>query len=194
MRTMDWSRVFSLLSHELRSPAAVIGGYARMLSGGRLSDDDRLQAYAQIERAASRVTSIGHQAADLARWLNPALDGSSLVELHALVTQALSRSAAPERVTTDDSIEQSALKIPAFDRGALTNAVAAAIDAVCREVTEDDVRMLARVDKDAGACDILVGPAEALASLGIPPRATARLSPRCPPSARASDSLSLFRQ
>lgn len=168
MTTMEWSRVFSLLSHELRSPAAVIGGYARMLSGGRLSDDDRLQAYAQIERAASRVTAIGQQAADLARWLSPSADGASPVELRALVTQALSRSASPERVVTDDSIEQSALKVSALDRGALTNAVSAAIDAVCREVADDgSVRMLARVDKDAGACDILVGPAETLAA-GLP--------------------------
>ena len=52
MSTMDWPRVFHLLAHELRSPAAVIGGYARMSSGGRLNEDDRLQAYAQIERAA----------------------------------------------------------------------------------------------------------------------------------------------
>lgn len=165
MSTMDWSRVFSLLAHELRSPAAVIGGYARMLGGGRLNEDDRLQAYAQMERAASRITSIGHQAADLGRWLNPAPDGASPIALHALVTQALSRSAAPERVKTDDSIEQSALRIPVLDRGALTNAVTTAIDAVCREVAEDDVRMLARVDKEAGSCDILVGPAEALTAL-----------------------------
>jgi K+-sensing histidine kinase KdpD len=166
MNIMDWSRVFSLLSHELRSPAAVIGGYARMLSGGRLSDDDRLQAYAQIERAAGRVTAIGHQAADLARWLDPVSDGASPIELRALVTQALSKTAAPERVSTDDSIEQSALKVSALDRGALANAVCAAIDAVCREVSDDeDVRLLARVDRDAGACDILVGPAEALAGL-----------------------------
>lgn len=166
MSTMDWPLVFSLLSHELRSPAAVIGGYARMLSGGRLSDADRQQAYAQIERAAGRLTSIGHQAADLARWLSPARDGASSIELRALVTQALARTATPERVTTDDSIEQSALKVSALDRGALTNAVSAVIDAVCREVTnQDGVRMLARVDKDAGACDILVGPAEALAGL-----------------------------
>jgi signal transduction histidine kinase len=165
MSIMDWSRVFSLLAHELRSPSAVIGGYARMLSGGRLNEDDRLQAYAQMERAAGRIASIGHQAADLARWLNPATDGASPIALHALVTQALSKSAAPERVKTDDSIEQSALKVSALDRGALTNAVAAAIDAVCREVTEEDVRMVARVDSGAGACDILVGPAEALTDL-----------------------------
>jgi signal transduction histidine kinase len=71
MSTMDWPRVFHLLAHELRSPAAVIGGYARMLSGGRLNEDDRLQAYAQIERAASRITAIGQQSSDLARWLRP---------------------------------------------------------------------------------------------------------------------------
>jgi K+-sensing histidine kinase KdpD len=170
MSTMDWSRVFSLLAHELRSPAAVIGGYARMLSGGRLNEDERLQAYAQVERAAGRITAIGQQSSDLARWLSPALDGAAPIELHALVTQARSQSAAPERVKTDDSIEQSALRISALDRGALTRAVTTAIDAVCREVAEEDVRMLARVDKDAGACDILVGPADALTGLDHAPR------------------------
>ncbi len=165
MTTMDWPRVFSLLAHELRSPAAVIGGYARMLSGGRLTDSDRVQAYTQIERAAARVTAIGHQAADLARWLQPTLDNQSVIELNALMTQALSRVAAPDRIIIDDSIDQSGLKISAFDRGALTDAVTAAIDAVCREVTDDEVRVLARVDRNAGACDILMGPAEALAGL-----------------------------
>ena len=165
MSTMDWPRVFSLLAHELRSPAAVIGGYSRMLSGGRLNEDERLQAYAQIERAASRIASIGQQSSDLARWLRPTLDGVTPIELRVLVTQARSQSAAPERVKTDDSIDQSGLRIPVFDRGAITKAVTTAIDAVCREVVEEDVRMHARVDKDAGACDILVGPADALTGL-----------------------------
>ena len=71
MGAMDWPRVCSLLAHELRSPSAVIAGYARMLGEGRLAGDDRAQAYAQIERAATRITAIGRQASDLARWLEP---------------------------------------------------------------------------------------------------------------------------
>jgi signal transduction histidine kinase len=153
MKNMDWPRVFSLLAHELRSPAAVIGGYARMLSEGRLAEDDRQQAYVQIERAARRVTVIGQQASDLGHWLTPAPDGASLIALPALVAQSVTLAAAPDRVVTDESIEKSALSIPALDRAALTQAVTAAIDAVSREVTDDDVRVAARVNADQHACD-----------------------------------------
>ena len=165
MKNMDWPRVFSLLAHELRSPAAVIGGYARMLSEGRLAEDDRQQAYAQIERAARRVTVIGQQASDLGHWLKPMPDGASPIALTALVAQSVTLAAAPDRVVTDESIEKSALSIPALDRTALTQALTAAIDAVSREVTDDDVRVAARVNADQHACDILIGPTAALAAL-----------------------------
>lgn len=165
MKNMDWPRVFSLLSHELRSPAAVIGGYARMLTEGRLADGDRQQAYAQIERAARRITSIGQQASDLSHWLRPSLEEAMPIEVSALVAQALARIAAPDRVVTDDSIETCALKVPALDRAALTNAMTAVIDAVCRETVEDDICIAARADQAGGACDILIGPADVVEAL-----------------------------
>jgi K+-sensing histidine kinase KdpD len=136
-----------------------------MLTEGRLAESDRAQAYAQIERAARRLTSIGQQASDLAHWLRPSLDGATPMDLSALVAQALTRVATPDRVVTHDSIETSALKIPAIDREALTSAMSAVIDAVCRETIDDDVCISARVDRDAGACDILIGPAEVVDGL-----------------------------
>jgi K+-sensing histidine kinase KdpD len=169
MKTMDWPRVFSLLAHELRSPAAVIGGYARMLTEGRLKDDDRLQAYGQIERAARRVTTIAQQASDLSHWLRPTIEGASSVELSALVAQALTEVATPDRVITDDSIESSPVSVAALDRAALTSAVAAAIDAVCRESADEDIRVRACVNGDAESCDILIGPAEVVAAFPGPP-------------------------
>jgi len=180
MKTMDWPRVFSLLAHELRSPAAVIGGYARMLTEGRLRDDDRLQAYAQIERAARRVTTIGQQASDLSHWLRPTIEGASPVELSVLVAQALAEVATPDRVVADDSVETSPVCVAALDRAALTSAVAAAIDAVCREAAEDEIRVRACVDGDADACDLLIGPDEVVAALPAPTRRDGASGPPMP--------------
>ena len=69
MTNLDWPAVFSLVAHELRSPASVIAGCARMLNEGRLNDEDRLRVYGQIGRAADRVTTIGQQSSDVAKWL-----------------------------------------------------------------------------------------------------------------------------
>ena len=189
MRTMDWPRVFSLLAHELRSPAAVIGGYARMLSEGRLRDDDRLQAYSQIERAAHRVTSIGQQASDLSRWLRPTVDGTSAIDLPALIADALDRVAAPERVIIDDSIESCDLKIAALDRDALSAALAAAIDAVCRESADSIISIAARADADGSGCDILIGPTDVV--FGLRDQATAGAAPSTMPAEREGLGLAL---
>lgn len=165
MRSMDWPRVFSLLAHELRSPAGVIAGYARMLSEGRLTSDDQLQAFAQIERAAGRITTISRQASDLSRWLGPEMDGASPVAVADLMTRAVAQTAAPARVTIDASPEANALNLPAIDRAALTAAIAAAVDAVCREVSDGGVVISPRVDAEDAACDILIGSTTALAAL-----------------------------
>ena len=165
MRSMDWPRVFSLLAHELRSPASVIAGYARMLGEGRLTGDDQAQAYAQIERAASRITTISRQAADLSRWLSPEMDGATPVVFADLMTRAIAQCAAPERVTVDASAEAGALRLPTLDRAALTGAFTAAIDAVCREAIDGPIAVRPRVDTGDGACDILIGPPEALSTL-----------------------------
>jgi len=164
MRSMDWPRVFSLLAHELRSPAGVIAGYARMLSEGRLSSEDQLQAFAQIERAAGRITTISRQASDLSRWLGPEMDGAAPVAIADLMTRAVAQTTTPARVTIDATANANGLHLPAIDRAALTAAIAAAVDAVCREVTEGVV-ISPRVDAADAACDILIGSATALAAL-----------------------------
>jgi K+-sensing histidine kinase KdpD len=165
MTDMDWPRVFSLLAHELRSPAAVIAGYARMLSEGRLKHDDQLQAYAQIERAAGRITAISHQASDLARWLDPAAgEGPAPMSLHLLLTQALAQCSVPKRVTMDPAIETGGLSVLTFDRHAMTAAMVAAIDSVCREAA-DPIAVSAHADEAVHTCDVVMGPAEAVAHL-----------------------------
>jgi K+-sensing histidine kinase KdpD len=164
MTDMDWPRVFSLLAHELRSPAAVIAGYARMLSEGRLKPDDQLQAFAQVERAAGRITAISHQASDLARWLGPAApDGPAPLSLHVLLSQALSQCAVPKRVTMSPAIETGGLTVLAVDRHALANAMVAAIDSVCREAT-DPIAVSAQADATEHTCEVLMGPEQAVAA------------------------------
>jgi signal transduction histidine kinase len=163
--TMDWPRVCSLLAHELRSPSAVIAGYARMLGEGRLSGDDQVQAYAQIERAASRISTISRQASDLARWLTPTTDGAAPLLCSALVADAVTRSGETSRVTVDAAVESAALWIPSLDRNALAAAVAAAIEAVCRESPDGPVAVRPRADTTTQSCDILIGPSPALANM-----------------------------
>jgi K+-sensing histidine kinase KdpD len=165
MTDMDWPRVFSLLAHELRSPAAVIAGYARMLSEGRLTHDDQLQAYAQIERAAGRITAISHQASDLAQWLGPAAtEGPAPLSLHVLLSQALSQCSVPKRITMDPAIETGGLTVLALDKGALMGAMVAAIDSVCREAV-DPIAVSAHADAADHTCDVVMGPEQALAAL-----------------------------
>jgi len=163
--TMDWPRVCSLLAHELRSPSAVISGYARMLGEGRLTGEDQAQAYAQIERAASRISAISRQASDLARWLSPSADESTLLLCSSLMTDAVARSGVTSRVTVEGSVESPSLWIPALDRSALATAIASAIEAVCRESPDDPIRVSPRVDHATQSCDILIGPSPGLANV-----------------------------
>jgi signal transduction histidine kinase len=163
--SLDWPRVCSLLAHELRSPSAVIAGYARMLGEGRLTGDDQAQAYAQIERAASRISSISRQASDLSRWLAPATDGATPLLCSALMTDAITHSGATARVTVNGATESPALWVMSFDRHALAAALGSAIEAVCRESPDGPIGLCPRVDTTSHSCDILIGPSPALASM-----------------------------
>ena len=181
MSTMDWPRVCSLLAHELRSPSAVIAGYARMLSEGRLSGHEQELAYAQIERAANRISAISRQASDLARWLSPTTDVPSPLLCSALMSDAIGRCTCAERVKADPTVAASSLWIPTLDRQALAGAIATAIDAVSREVPEAPITVTTRTDGAAQSCDIVIGPPQALANMtgtSHPPHLTEWLGER----------------
>lgn len=161
---MDWPRVLSLLAHELRSPAGVIAGYARMLGEGRLSAADQARAYAQIDRAASRITAISRQAGDLARWLEPDVHEEAVVPLGDLLTRAIAQTASPARITLDPCSKSQTIRLPVLDHLALAGAIAASADAICRELHEDQVHVSVAADPGLPSCDILLGSAPALAS------------------------------
>ena len=163
---MNWPRVFSLLAHELRSPAAVISGYAHMLGEGRLGEDDRLKAYAQMERAASRMVLLGQQAGDLARWL--AADASTAgqaLDIRTLVTRGIARAASPDRVSAEFVANADTLVVRTLNRDALSAALGTVIDAAGREVVDGGLRVVARIAEPARACDLLVGPSPVVSAL-----------------------------
>jgi hypothetical protein len=113
----------------------------------------------------------------LSHWLRPTIEGASPVELSVLVAQALGEVASPDRVITDDSVETSPVCVAALDRAALTSAVAATIDAVCREAADEEIRVRACVDGDAESCDLLIGPTDVVSALPTPPHRDASGAP-----------------
>jgi K+-sensing histidine kinase KdpD len=181
MTTLDLPAVLSLVAHELRSPASVIAGCARMLNEGRLNEEDRLRVYGQIGRAADRVTTIGQQSSDVARWLR---DGTSRVPTSPLPARSLldgaiaqSRIAARVTVTEDTDTDLDALCITALDRAALITALSAVIDLVGREVADVPLSVTAYANHPITSCDILVGPAETIGALSAEMRAAVVTSP-----------------
>jgi signal transduction histidine kinase len=150
--------VFRLLANELRSPASVIAGYARMLGERRLDGGGQVQALAQIERAASRISRIGRQAAALARWLGADHRGTRMaVSVGSLIARAIAASGSPD-LRVDLSAENKGIVVQTFDHDSLPEAVGSLIDAVSREHAAETVRVVVRAADPPAGCDILVGP------------------------------------
>jgi K+-sensing histidine kinase KdpD len=169
MTQLDLPAVFSLVAHELRSPASVIAGCARMLNEGRLNDEDRLRVYGQIGRAADRVTTIGQQSSDVARWLrgNATRVPTSPLALKTLLQGAITQSRSPERVEilAADEANLDGICVTALDRSALLTTVASVVDLVCREVPEGALGVTAGMNEAGTLCDILIGSREGLTTL-----------------------------
>jgi len=168
MIAFDWPAIFSLAAHELRSPASVIAGCARMLREGRLSPEDQQRVYGQIERAAARVTGMCEQASDLGRWLRPeiAAQPSTPVPPEALIRSAVARSPAGPRVTAGTPGSEAAnLDLFVLSRDALVAALASLLDLVGREEPDAPLGITFHVDQDRTWCDILIGPYDVLADL-----------------------------
>lgn len=161
---MEWAPVFRVLSHELRAPTAVVAGYARLLREGRLPEPDRLQALAQIEQAAGRLSQFGRQASDLARWLIPPGDRMTAVPAGELLDRATAVSGLPaSRIIRADGEGAHQAAISCLDAEAVAAAVASAMEAAAREAIDAPIRVAMRRVPDGSACDVLVGPAESAA-------------------------------
>jgi hypothetical protein len=163
---MDLPRILEVLAHELRSPAAVISGYARMLREGRLSEDHQADAFHRIEQAGDRVSLIGAQAAELARWLAPQTDPEAetapqAMAIEALLARALAQVSNADRVSVE-VLSPGPARVHAIDRDALIRAVGITIESVLSGVPDEPVRAVARGADAPFAWDILVAPASFL--------------------------------
>jgi signal transduction histidine kinase len=167
---MDWSRTMTLLSHEVRSPATVILGYARMIREGRLDDATRAQAMLQIEQAAARIAAIGRQASGLAKWLSRDGHASSpaTVPLRALLADVLPQAGTPSLVSVEVEPAAESTGLSVSDRGAVVAAIAGVIDLVCADVPHTPVRVLGRRHAGDAWFELIIGPTARLAALAAP--------------------------
>jgi K+-sensing histidine kinase KdpD len=166
---MDVTRALSLLAHDLRSPAAVVAGYARMLREGRLNDEQRAVAHLRIEEAGARIATLCQQASDLAVWLSPRPDTTRQpVELDLVVSRALTRAGLSERM----AVAPLPPHVPVFgalDRDALIGAVATVFETTNRRSPDEPHRVAARPVEETAAWDILIGPGSLLTAPALVP-------------------------
>jgi len=160
---VKWEAAFRVVAHEIRTPAGVIAGYARMLKSGRLDDATRHDALRQVERAAGRLGDLAQQASDLASWLERR-DGAplQLLPLSAIIDVAARAVSAPERVRVVSNPVATEWRVRTPESRALSAALAAVIDATAREVEAPgaEVSVAARRADTDGWCDVIVGPSE----------------------------------
>jgi len=157
---MDYAPVFRVLSHELRAPTAVIGGYARLLREGRLQEPDRQQALAQIEQATAKLAQFARQASELAHWLVPGSAKGTSVTAGELIQRAIAKCAvAPDRIQLECDEAASAAVIHGVNIEALAAAIASILEAAGREAIDGAIRVRVRHTPDLAPWDLFVGPA-----------------------------------
>src|SRR5690349_3055312 len=116
---IDVSSALNLLAHELRAPTAVIQGYARMLADPRFDEQNKPRMLQQIQEAAGRIASLGREAVELSRWLDPSREhASETIALHQLLQRAIAESGVESSCTLDVSVADGARMIATTGTGA----------------------------------------------------------------------------
>ncbi len=167
---MKWESVFRVVAHELRSPAGVISGYARMLMSGRLDEASRDEAFKQLERAAGRLGDLAQQSSDLATWLGPHEDDEcQLVAVSAIVLRGAETASAFDRVRIVGDPSAVECQVRTREPRALAAAVAAVIDATARELPTRTSEIGVTITRSArpNECDIVVGPPDVIGAIKI---------------------------
>lgn len=170
---MKWESAFRVVAHELRSPAGVISGYARMLMSGRLDEATRDEALRHIQRAAGRLGDLAQQSSDLAGWLAPQEPEESteytLVPIGAIVVRAAQSAAAPERVKIVGDPASVDCQLRTREPRALAAALASVIDATARELptSSSEIGITIRRSPIPNACDVVVGPPALIEAIHI---------------------------
>ena len=155
---IDFSAVLNLLAHELRAPASVIQGYARMLADPRFDDEGKPRMLSQIQDAAGRIAVLGREAVELARWLDPArVVKAETITVRQLVERAIAESGVESSCTLHLSAEDAAGIIDTAGASALVAALATVIRASARETPNVPLNVVVRPADGKLAYDVLVG-------------------------------------
>lgn len=155
---IDFSAALNLLAHELRAPAAVIQGYARMLADPRVGDESKPRMLAQIQEAAGRIAALGREAVELSRWLDPARAGAlETITLRQLVERATAESGVQSSCTMHLPADDSAHIIDTTGASALVAALATVIRATARETPDSPLTIAVRPAREKLAYDVLIG-------------------------------------
>lgn len=172
---MKWESAFRVVAHELRSPAGVIGGYARMLLSGRLDETSREDALRQLERAAGRLGDLAQQSSELAGWLGEHPDDvQQLLPIGSIIERAALGAAAPDLVRVLSEPAASEICVRTREPRALSAAFSSVIDATSREMERrrSEVGIAARRSDRPGFCDVIVGPPSVIGGQRIDIRPT----------------------
>ena len=156
-QTLDWSRVASLVAHELRAPAGVISGYLSMMKDPAFPAPERARALAQIERATSRVTVLARQASELGHWLAPEGVPSERTTVDAWVDRTLQSQDIKTPVDVDITPEIGSLELVVYSAEALAHALASLIAATARETGDEPLVVEIRAP-DADTLSVRIGP------------------------------------
>ena len=156
---IDFSAALNLLAHELRAPTSVIQGYARMLADPRFDDESRPRMLAQIQEAAGRIATLGREAVELSRWLDPAARAAApeTLTLQQLVERAIAESGVESSCTPHVRAEDAAQTIDTTGAAALVGALATVIRAKARETPNTPLTLAVRPSQQHMAYDVLVG-------------------------------------
>lgn len=158
---MKWETAFRVVAHELRSPAGVISGYARLLKSGRLDADGQTSALAQIDRASSRLEDLGQAASDLSRWLEPRVGlPAQMFEIRELLDNAVQMTPANDRIHVVHGPHAGDRRLRTDEPRAFAAALSAFMSATVREVEMPKGPVQVGVyDADStGWCDVVMIP------------------------------------
>ena len=142
----------SLIGHELRSPAAVVSGYLRMLLQSELSGltDRQRRMLEQSSVSCTRMLRLIQELGDLTALESSEPLKTSSVSIFSLCDSAVAAAATeenrPSPVFTCADADR-AVTVDG-DAGSLKRAVSALIDATSRELGTDQLECLGFVDGD----------------------------------------------
>ena len=157
--------MLGVLSHELRTPAAVAGGYLRLLRDGRIDAAGQARVLDQLEAAVVRLGRIGEEAASLRRWIDSPTDAPSSRVAADLVDAALSIAPGDVVLASDHN---RAAQIACIDASACVTALASVAAAVRREIGGDALGVGVSSDARAAVVTVAMYPAAAAPAAGAP--------------------------